>query len=842
MKSKACVKGSKFRTEVSIAILCLLLSACGSSSSTYTNPSSAIAPTDGTSTSTSGSSSGNGSTTGTTGGGNSSSGSTTGSTGTGSTSSGSTTGSSSGGTTGSSGSGSTSSGTGTGGTSSGSGTGGGTTGSGGSSGPTATYTIGGIVTGLNSSGLELQDNGGDNLSIAADGTFVFPTALLTGAAYSVRVLKQPSIQVCKVSGASGNVATANITNVLVVCVNSFAALPAGLQVPRSSETATLLPNGQILVTGGQDASGNILSSAELFDPVAQAFTLLPVTMTMARTGHTATLLPNGLVLLAGGFGGTSTNTVAALATAEFYDPTAQTFTRLAGPSASMTTPRFEHAATLLPNGQVLLTGGRSYLSNPSGSIFNSAEVFDPVARTFTALPAAMTTPRYGHTIALLPNGSVLVAGGFSSTGTTPGATNSAEFYNPATGNFTRNSTTMTTARMGHTATVLPNGLVLLAGGQNGSVAAFGSAELYSSVTNTFALLTATMATARTNHAAAVLPNGLVLLMGGIGTSGTLGSAEQYDPVAQNNASETFAALAAAMTTTRSGHTATLLPNGSVLLAGGQDSSGTILQSAEIFSSVTQQFTTLAANMTVPRTGHTATLLSSGQVLLTGGTPSGGTSVASAELFNPATNTFSSLSSTMTTARSGHTATLLPNGEVLLAGGVGSSGATLQSAELYNIESNSFTLTGSMTTPRTNHTATLLANGLVLLTGGFGASGSTGAPMNSWESFHSGANTFSAVNSVMSTARAGHTATLLPNGLVLFAGGTGVVNGSSAVLNSAELYNSTLDSVNYLGNSMTTSRARHTGTLLRNGLVLVTGGVNGVGASAAVLATAEKFVP
>jgi WD40 repeat protein len=165
-------------------------------------------------------------------------------------------------------------------------------------------------------------------------------------------------------------------------------------------------------------------------------------------------------------------------------------------------------------------------------------------------------------------------------------------------------------------------------------------------------------------------------------------------------------------------TATLLPNGSVLVVGGKDSSGNVLASAELYDPITKQWSG-TQSMSTPRQGHTATLLSDGLVLVAGGGDNNGNILSSAEMYDPIAKTWSPTGS-MATPRGGHTATLLPNGLVLVAAG-GNHGV-LASAELYNPITQTWVPTNSMHTARTLHTATLLASGQVLVTGGLALSG------------------------------------------------------------------------------------------------------------------------
>jgi N-acetylneuraminic acid mutarotase len=315
--------------------------------------------------------------------------------------------------------------------------------------------------------------------------------------------------------------------------------------------------------------------------------------------------------------------------------------------------------------------------------------------------SSMTMRRGRHTATLLPNGTVLVAGGFMMNNVT--ALNSAELYNPQLGTWS-NTGSMAISRAGHTATLLPNGRVLVAGGLNynnssGIGIVLSSAELYDPVSGSWSSIPS-MSTAREFHTATLLPNGKVLVAGG-SDSTTLNSAELYDP------STSTWSNTGSMTMAREFHTATLLPNGKVLVAGGSDS--TTLNSAELYDPSTSTWSN-TGSMTMIRRSHTATLLPNGKVLVAGG------SGDSADLYDPQNGTWTSTAS-MSTSRRSHTATLLPNGTVLVAGGFNGNGIILNSAELYDPVAGTWSNTGSMSTPRYSHTETLLPNGELLVAGG-----------------------------------------------------------------------------------------------------------------------------
>src|SRR2546423_1740454 len=167
-----------------------------------------------------------------------------------------------------------------------------------------------------------------------------------------------------------------------------------LNIARYFHTTTLLPNGKVLVTGGDDGV-NYLTSAELYDPTSGTWSATG-SLTTARSQYTATLLPNGKVLVAGGV-----NNYGAFSSAELYDPANGTWSA----TGSLTTARGRHTATLLPNGKVLVPGGENF-----SSVLNSAELYDPASGTWSAT-GSLSTGRAAHTATLLPNGKVLVAAG-----------------------------------------------------------------------------------------------------------------------------------------------------------------------------------------------------------------------------------------------------------------------------------------------------------------------------------------------------------------------------------------------------------------------------------------------
>lgn len=622
---------------------------------------------------------------------------------------------------------------------------------------------------------------------------------------------------------------------------------------RSGQTATLLPDGKVLVAGGGTAS------AELYNPATRTFSATGH-MSVPRTHATATLLRSGKVLVAGGLLRGKTQ----LASAELYDPVTGNWAR----TGSMHVARSGQTATLLPDGKVLVAGGgcngKAFLNCTPG-IFGlsqaSAELYDPVSGKWT-LTSAMSTGRQYGTATLLSDGKVLAAGGraYCDDGICVDAV-SAQLYDAATGTWTATGS-MLAAREQHSATLLTDGEVLVAGGVNISgISGFStpsSAELYDPATGRWSH-TAPMATSHVGHTATLLRNGWVLVAGG-------GSAvaEIYEP------QRAIWALPGAMSTARRDQTATLLAGGHVLVTGGTGHDGDPQATAEEFlagngplvtitpASISfgaqQVGTTSAAHIYRVANEGSADLTVSG-VALTGDhpgdfhastscskapiVPSGACTVsvrfspaitglraATALLFDNAPTAPQAVAvdgygggpdawvpvGSMRTPRDSFTATVLQSGEVLVAGGL--SSVTLQSflasAELYNPATRSFSPTGSLHTARAAATAALLDNGQVLVAGG--SSGT--ANLSSVELYNPATGKWS-VTAPMHAAGYNLTATPLHNGKVLV---IGLKFGSSA----PEVYDPAKRGWTDTG-PMKSQQWRGTATLLRDGKVLAAGG-------------------
>ena len=633
--------------------------------------------------------------------------------------------------------------------------------------------------------------------------------------------------------------------------NTFVPTAGPMSVARAGQTATLLPDGKVLVVGGASAG------ADLFDPATGKFSAT-ASMSVARPGATATLLADGKVLVAGGCCHASSN----LSSAELYDPGTGTWS----PTGSMVHPRSYHTATSLPDGEVLVAGGAcngtAYGCDSGSSLVNqsSAELYDPATGTWSAT-GSMRAGRDLATATLLKNGKVLVAGGFNNCDDDfCSDLAESELYDPATGTWARTGNLPTPVEQ-QTATLLDGGLVLVAGGLNeggfgrGGISA--GAALYDAATGTWTA-TSPMPAAHYGQSASLLKNGWVLVEGGQSAA-----AEVYEPA------RGIWVEPGALSTPRTGASATVLADGNVLVAGGNGPNGLPQSTAEVYVTgpgplvrVTPGSLDFGAEVVgskgPPQTYSvtnegTAPLRVSG-VTVSGSDPSDysaadtctasplipGASCSVTTLFVPTStgqrtaevavadnaplspqgaavsgygsgpNSFAPTGS-MAIARNGATATLLGDGEVLVAGGqTGPLANPLSESELYNPATGVFTATGSLVTGRANATATLLPDGDVLVAGGKGANF---VNLSSAELFDPTTSTWSAT-APMNGEGYYLTSTLLPDGKVLVDGlGFGAT---------AEVYDPVAKDWTDTGPSSVSSFLG-TATLLPDGQVLVAGG-------------------
>ncbi len=628
--------------------------------------------------------------------------------------------------------------------------------------------------------------------------------------------------------------------------------PTGsMSVARSGQTATLLPDGKVLVAGGGcngqnygcDAGSFLetLKSAELYDPATGTWSPTG-SMTDGRQFFTATLLPDGQVLAAGGFNSCDDDFCSDLANAELYNPATGTWSG----AGSFDGPREQQTATLLADGDVLVAGG---LDEGGGSGYPTSDatatLYDPSTNRWTAT-APMPGRHYGQSATLLANGWVLVAGGQSA---------AAEVYEPPSGVWVPTGN-MSTPRTHQAATLLPDGQVLVTGGNGPDGKPQSTAERY--LTGAGPLVTATPATlgfggqqvgtagtpqtyrvtndgsgdlavrgvtisganpgdftARSGCPATVPPGGTCTVTVRFGPTGIgLRSASvgvvdnaplspQAVGVSGYGGGPNAWTPTGSMTTPRVDATATSLPDGDVLVAGGENGFEHYLKSAELYDPATGTFTP-TGSLNQARAFGSATLLPDGDVLVAGGIGTGPVALSSAELYDPTTGTWS-LTGAMAQSASNLSSVLLPSGDVLAEGFVTGVGA-----ELYDPSTRTWSDTGPIGAPGYFDTVTLLSDGDVLGGGGDTTAAALYDPAtNSW-----------APTGSMVAAQEAPTATLLPGGKVLVAGGDAP---NDEPVTTSELYNPAAGTWARTAGPMTTPRYGQTATLLTDGDVLVTGG-------------------
>jgi len=361
-----------------------------------------------------------------------------------------------------------------------------------------------------------------------------------------------------------------------------------MTTPRANAAAIRLRDGRVLICGGTATGevGGVLSSAELYDPAARTFAPTAA-MTVARAGQTITMLRDGRALIVGGVQNAGFRSQ--LASAEIYDPASGTFSA----TGSMSTPREGHTATMLRDGRVLIVGGSS---NGVRSL-DSAEIYDPSSGTFSPT-GHLHQPRVAHVAALLGTGKVLIAGG--GRGGMPGgyiSYDTAEMYDPGTRSFTAMRAHMKSDRVDAAAVKLNDGRVLIVGGKSGrvvtsrhpnlaSLTPLNTAEIYDPESGTF-IKTGDMSAPHFLATATMLDSGDVLVVGGWTIRGPLvvgmRDADLYIP--ETNLFSRVGPTSVARLT----NTATLLNDGDVLIAGGVADKALITAAVEFYSPKQHRF-------------------------------------------------------------------------------------------------------------------------------------------------------------------------------------------------------------------------------------------------------------
>jgi hypothetical protein len=543
-------------------------------------------------------------------------------------------------------------------------------------------------------------------------------------------------------------------------------------------------------------------------------------------------LPNGKVLYVGGLiRGKSVS---------LYDPVSETLTHL-----TETQGVFKEHFTVTPlsSGKVLIVGGSA----------GTVELYDPSGTGSSVLLTSLPDSRFLHTATLLANGKVLITGG--QIPITYAITDSVILYDLAGSGGVGSYTTLTSlsvGRMGHSATLLSNGKVLILGGGSNNVELYDPSGIGSRVT-----LSATLPVNHTYHSATLLSDGRVLLIGGpfAGTAVTL-----YDPSA--NSGNGGVTSLNPLPYSKEYHTAILLPGNKVFVLAGQSTNTTFARTPFIYDpylsgGTLTQLTPLPTSGGMPSavrlgsgevlcaTGNSympylynptgsgsfrlpgandlgteqaaSVTLPNGKVLILGGRDVLGDPIKLVKLFDPATKSISSLAP-LAAGRSNHTATLLPSGKVLVMGGYDADWNIVSQVELYDPSgSGSTQVLTSAHLARANHTAVLLSNGKVLLVGG---EDSNGDIVKSVELYNPSGSGSSTQLTDLSTAHGYHTANLLSNGKVLIIGGYDANWDPTAQV---ELYDPNGSGTSTPLNPLPQPRGEHLATTLPSGKILVLGG-------------------
>lgn len=601
--------------------------------------------------------------------------------------------------------------------------------------PRTGVTLGGspIVTGGNLNFSATIDDSNNNATLVAAGSNFSATvkipvdnAFLTRSILAGTLtitdgsLVQPSSFTVTLTGGSGAIPATAVTqdasgNAELVLPMTFSnltgtieftgAVPqsfaSGQSIPKAGADMTVTATANMAYTmNGADLSGAtfnvdvatvvirkmVFADAETYNPKANSWTLAPppgVAPSDHRYGHTATLLPNNDRVFIGGRACSGAACAAQVASAALGFQLLFAEKNFAAASGTAAQRRAFHTSTLLPGGDILVAGGTN-----GPSILSHAELFTPGADVFSPVNGGMRYVRDLHTATLLPNGRVLIAGGFTTNAASTGSTNTAEIYYPDAKRFIETSP-MISSRSNHTAIMLPDGRVFVAGGFGTGDVITGNSEIFISTESRW-MAAATMpgGCERAIHAPVQLRDGRILLIGGVNASGPLSTTARYDPALNTWDCASVAAIgfgtAGGVVGLRS-HTATLLFDGRVLVAGGNDGLG-------------------EANKSY--------------------------------IYDPASNTWTSTDPLpLLEPRFNHTATALPNGAVMISGGSQRFGNVPQSIETYHVNASSWVTGGGVSGvtfaggARAFHTMTLgLNNKMYAIGGSDGVIGGTGVSL------------------------------------------------------------------------------------------------------------------
>ncbi|WP_413575488.1 Kelch repeat-containing protein [Bdellovibrio sp. HCB290] len=588
---------------------------------------------------------------------------------------------------------------------------------------------------------------------------------------------------------------------------------------RSHHTATLLANGKVLVVGGR-SDLTFRATAELYDSNTNSWSSAN-SMSVARASHTATLLQDGRVLVAGGQTGNVTYT----ASLEIYDPATNSWSA----AGSLPVARARHAAVLFPNGKVLIVGG----SNP-GLLSDTETIIPntpPALPSFEAIKTNIGAGRNDLTATLLKDGRAVVIGGLGAI--SPSA--AVGIIDPANPGALIPATSLTTARFGHTATLV-NGILVVTGGFSDAA---GSTALNDSLIYTpdgslgsWSSLGTLKNGVRGLHTANISGDYLILLNGITGTTSPVTMAEKIDM------SKFTWRRQGNLAKDRALHVTALLPNGKVLVAGGlsqTSSTNTPLDSTEIFDPATGLWSAGPA-LPSPRLFSHATVLTDGRVLVAGGLDGAFARTATTAIYNPASNSWSAGPS-IAVPRVGHSSHLLPNGKVIIIGGAAhpTTSAPTEKTEIFDPATNQWTYGPDMPTAVSEFSSATLSDNTILILGGLTTAATTS--ITTVQAYNPSTNSFT-TKTPMTLGRYQAAAAVLPSGNVLLTGGWASTGSMTAT---TEIYNVSANTWS-AGPSLSANRRAHGAISLPSGKILVTSGVTNLTFPSIAAKTSEIYNP
>lgn len=560
------------------------------------------------------------------------------------------------------------------------------------------------------------------VKISVDNAFIGRSILGGTLTLTEAVLVQESSFTATLDGGVGNIPATAVTldasgNAELVLPMTFTGLTgdieftgsvpqsftSGQTIPKAGADMSLTATANLAYTmNGADLTGAtfvvdvatvivrkmVFADTETYNPKANSWTLFPLDNGSSadnRYGHSGTLLPNNDKVFFGGLACSGANCSAQIATADVDIQIGGAEDNFAATNGTAFQQRAFHTSTLLPNGDILVAGGTN-----GPSILSHAEIFTPGPDTFSPVNGGMRYVRDLHTATLLPNGRVLIAGGFTTNAASTGSTNTAEIYYPDTKRFIE-TTPMISSRSNHTAIMLPDGRVFVAGGFGTGDVITGTSEIFVSTQNRWISqpsMTMPVGCERAIHASVQLRDGRILLIGGVNSSGPLSTTAAFDPATNSwncgSVSPIGTGTPGGVTALRS-HTATLLFDGRVLVTGGNDGLGEANKSY-IYDPLGNTWTlTDGLPLLEPRFNHTATALPNGTVMISGGSQRFGNVPQSLETYHVNSSSWVTGGGVSGVtfaggARAFHTMTLGLNNKLYAIGGsngvIGGSGVSL----------------------------------------------------------------------------------------------------------------------------------------------------------------------